>query len=207
MSSRWRFPSGTKPALLAAPVLAWFALSGTARADDNLLHGPHPFRKENQLSAHVLIANGLGDSMSGTKIGLDYGYKLTSGALPLGVDLALNMQHGACTTGGTTAPCGQNTGTVFETLAGVRWGVPTPIPLVPFVAVQSGFVFAFPNGASAGWGVAARGVAGANYFFFDWFGLGAQLGFSLGRINYDATFTGSHTYAIFDLGGGIEIQF
>jgi hypothetical protein len=207
MSSRWRFPSGTKPALLAVLVPALSALSGAARADDNLLHGPHPFRKENQLAAHVLIANGLGDSMSGTKIGLDYGYRLTSGALPLGVDLAFNMQHGACTTGNATTSCGQNTGTVFETLAGVRWAMATPVPLVPFVALQSGFVFSFPNGASAGWGVAARGVTGANYFFFDWFGLGAQLGFSLGRLNYDATFTGSHTYAIFDLGGGIEIQF
>ena len=192
--------------LIAALAAVLCALPGVARADDNLLHGPYPFRKDNQLSAHVLVANGLGDSMSGTKVGLDYGYKLTSGAFPLGVDLALNMQHGACTAG-TTTVCGQNTGTVFETLAGVRWNMPTPIPLVPFVAAQSGFVFSFPNGASAGWGVAARGVVGANYFFFDWFGLGAQLGFSIGTINYDATFTGSHTYAIFDLGGGLEFQF
>jgi hypothetical protein len=207
MSLRWRFPWGTKPALLAVLVPALAAMPGAARADDNLLHGPHPFRKDNQLSAHVLIANGLGDAMSGTKIGLDYGYKVTSGAFPLGVNLSFNLQHGACTGGTASTSCGQNTGTAFETLAGVRWSLPTPIPLVPFVAAQSGLVFAFPNGADAGWGVMARGVGGANYFFFDWFGLGAQIGFSLGTINYDSTFTGSHTYAIVDFGGGIELQF
>jgi hypothetical protein len=206
MSSRWRFPWGTKTVSLALVSLV-LAAGRPARADDNLLHGPHPFRKDNQLALHVLIANGLGSSMSGTKFGVDYGYKLMSGAFPLGLALALNMQHGACTGMTASTGCGQNTGTLFETLAGGRVHLPTPIPVVPYVAVQSGFVFSFPNAASAGWGLAGRGVAGANYFFFDWFGLGAQVGFSLGTINYDSTFTGSHTYAVFDIGGGIELQF
>ncbi len=209
MSSRWGFPSGIERVLLAAAASAALAAlaAGAVRADDNLLHGPHPFRKDNQLALHVLVANGLGDSMSGTKIGLDYGYKLTSGPFPLGVDLAFNLQHGACTQGSTATVCGQDTGSVFETLAGVRWSFATPIPLVPFAAVQTGFVFSFPNSADAGWGITGRGVGGANYFFFDWLGLGAQVGMSLGIINYDASFIGSHTYAIFDLGGGLELQF
>src|SRR6185503_469853 len=98
--------------------------------------------------------------------------------------------HGGCTVGGTNPDaCGPTTGTVCETVAGVRWHFPTPIPLVPFVSVQSGFVFSFPNRADAGWGVLARGVGGANYFFFDWLGIGAQVGFSLGTINYDQAFT------------------
>ncbi len=59
--------------------------------------GPHPFLKDNELSAHVLIANGLGDSMSGTKLAFDYGYKLCGRRSPLWLDLALNLQHGACT--------------------------------------------------------------------------------------------------------------
>ena len=52
-----------------------------------------------------------------------------------------------------------------------------------------------------------RGVGGANYFFFDWLGLGAQVGLSLGSIDYDSTFTGSHTYSVLDVGGGVEVQF
>ena len=52
-----------------------------------------------------------------------------------------------------------------------------------------------------------RAVGGANYFFFDWLGLGGQVGYSLGNLDYDTTFTGSHTYAVFDFGGGVEFQF
>ncbi len=53
----------------------------------------------------------------------------------------------------------------------------------------------------------ARAVGGANYFFFDWLGLGAQVGFSLGQPQLRRTFRGSHTYAVFDVGGGLEFQF
>jgi hypothetical protein len=54
----------------------------------------------------------------------------------------------------------------------------------------------------------ARVVGGANYFFFDWLGLGAEVGASLGYLDYDKTFTGgSHAYTVIDLGGGVEFQF
>jgi hypothetical protein len=56
-------------------------------------------------------------------------------------------------------------------------------------------------------GLAIRGAGGANYFFFDWLGLGLQVGFSAGRIDYDGTFHGSHTYSVVDFGGGVEFQF
>jgi hypothetical protein len=203
MSSRARFPR--LPAI--ALTLVAFGAAPAARADDNLLEGPHPFLKDNELSAHILIASGIGDSMSGAKLALDYGYKLWGGVIPMGLDLAINMQHGSCNQIGTNAVCRPDTGTVFETLAGVRWKFPTPIPLVPYGAVAGGFVFAFPNGVDAGAGLMARAVGGANYFFFDWLGLGAQVGFSLGHLNYDATFPGSHTYSVFDVGGGLEFQF
>src|SRR5213079_2319429 len=88
--------------LVGAAVLA--SLAGRARADENLLRGPHPFRKDNQLSAHVLIAFGV------------------------------NVQHAACNTGpGTNNLCGADTGDVFETLGGARWTFATPIPLVPYL--------------------------------------------------------------------------
>jgi hypothetical protein len=205
MSTRFGFP------LLAVTLLGALGALGPsaiAHADDNLLHGPHPFLKENDLSAHVLIANGLGSSMSGAKLAFDYGYRVTSGRAPLGIDLALNLQQAACTQTGTQGPCGPDTGTLFETLAGVRWKFQTPIPLVPFVAAAGGLVFSFPNGADAAAGPMARVVGGANYFFFDWLGLGVEAGLSLGYLDYDSTFTGgSRAYNVFDVGGGVEFQF
>ncbi len=53
--------------------------AGAARADENLLRGPHPFRRDNQISAHVLVASGRGDSMSGTNLAFDYNYNQTGG--------------------------------------------------------------------------------------------------------------------------------
>jgi hypothetical protein len=83
----------------------------------------------------------------------------------------------------------------------------TPLPLVPYVGAAAGLVFAFPNGASAASGVTFRAVGGANYFFFDWLGVGGQVGYSLGALNYDSTFMGSHTYAVLDFGAGLVFQF
>src|SRR5262249_11409162 len=82
MLSRKRFPlmwRTTWFTFVLAIAIAIPALGGSARADENLLRGPHPFRRDNQVSAHVLIASGRDDTMSGTKLGLDYNYKLTSG--------------------------------------------------------------------------------------------------------------------------------
>ena len=193
---------------MAGAAAAIASLAAPARADDNLLRGPHPFRKDNQISAHVLVASGRGDTMSGTKLAFDYNYKLTSGWIPLWLDLGVNVEHAACN-GSNTSGCDTDphTGAAFETFAGVRWMFATPIPLVPFLGAAGGFAFAFPNGASAANGLMLRAAAGANYFFFDWLGLGGQAGYSLGSLNYDSTFTGSHTYAVVDLGGGLIVQF
>jgi len=195
------------PLMMLAVITAIPALGGRARADENLLRGPHPFRRDNQISAHVLVASGRSDSMSGTKLAFDYNYKLTGGWNPLWLDLGLNAEHGPCNQAQGSAACGQDTGDVFETVAGVRWAFATPLPLVPFLGASGGLVFAFPNGASAASGVMLRAVGGANYFFFDWLGLGGQVGYSLGSLDYDSTFKGSHTYAVLDLGGGLIFQF
>jgi hypothetical protein len=195
------------PLVIAAAAGVALASSTPARADENLLHGPHPFIKENELAVHVLVASGGGDSMSGGKLTFDYGYKLTGGWVPLWLNFGLNVQRGGCNQSPSLGACGQNSGDLFETLAGVRWAFATPIPLVPYVGGAAGLVFAFPNGASAGAGLIARAVGGANYFFFDWLGFGAQVGVSLGSIGYDSTFAGSHTYQVFDVGGGLVFQF
>jgi hypothetical protein len=183
--------------------------AGPAPDDENLLRGPHPFRRENQVSAHVLYASGRADTMSGTKLAFDYNFKLTSGGgwSPLWLDLAVNAQHGACSSAPSASACQPDTGDTYETLGGVRWMFVTPLPLVPYVGAAAGFVFAFPNGANAASGLAFRAVGGANYFFFDGLGVGGQVGYSLGGLSYDSTFKGSHTYAVLDFGGGVIFQF
>ncbi len=165
-----------------------------ARADENLLHGPHPFLKDNALSVHALVGEGQGDALSGAKLELGYSYKLTPGAAPFWLNLLMSFEHSGCNSApGGSGNCVGVTGDIVETMAGVRWTLATPLPLVPYIAGNAGLVFAFPNGATDATGVAIRGAGGANYFFFDWLGLGIQVGFSVGRIDYDGTFHGSHT--------------
>jgi hypothetical protein len=205
MSDPRRFPSSRW--LWASLIGALASLSSTARADENLLQGPHPFLKDNELSVHILVAEGRSDSLSGAKLAFDYGYKLGAGAAPTWLNLEINVEHGGCAPMPDNGVCGSNTGDVVETLAGAKWKFATPLPLVPFFKVAGGLVFAFPNGASDAPGLAIRAAGGVNYFFFDWLGLGVEVGVSLGRIDYDATFPGSHTYSVLDLGGGLEFQF
>ncbi len=195
-------------ALLTAAAVATLAWPAAARAQENLLHGPHPFLKDNQLSLHLLLGEGINGSVSGAKLAIDYGYKLTGSAVaPLWLDLQVNYQHSGCDAVTNNGVCGTNTGDIVETLAGARWTFATPIPLVPYLKTGLGLLFGFPNGASDAVGFGVRAVGGANYFFFDWLGLGGEVGFSLGRIGYDGTYNGSHNYATLDFGGGLEFQF
>ena len=72
--------------------------ASVARAEEtqNLLHGPHPFLKDNELSVHALIGEGQGDALSGAKLELGYGYKLTGGAAPFWLNLLLSFEHSGC---------------------------------------------------------------------------------------------------------------
>jgi hypothetical protein len=196
MSTTRRFPPAIRSTALG--LLALLA-AGSARAEDNMLRGPHPFLKDNELSAHVLLVAGSGGTPGGTKIAADYGYRLSG---PAWLDLQLNYQHAACHTPSGAPTCDEASGSVFETMAGIKLKWATPIPVVPYVKGAAGLAFAFPNRAGNSMGLAVRGGAGANYFFFDWFGLGAELGYSVGHLSS----ADSH-YAELDFGGGLEFQF
>jgi len=200
MLSRLSFPQRAsvivRAAGLALAVTA-AAPGAVARADDNLLRGPHPFLKENELSAHLLVANGVGDSAAGAKLGLDYGYRLGG---PNWLNLQLNMQLGSC-----HQPC--NSTKAFETIAGGKWKFATGIPVVPYGKAGGGFIFVFPGTAQSAVGLTARVGGGASYFLYDWLGLGVEANLSLGRVSYDASVMTNHGYTIFDVGGGVELQF
>jgi hypothetical protein len=193
MSTAIRFP----PTLLAA--LAAAVLAAPARADENMLRGPHPFLKDNELSAHVQLVTGFAHTPGGTKIAADYGYRLHG---PAWLNLQLNYQRAACETPSGASTCDKPTGAVFETLVGIKLKWATPIPLVPYVKGSGGFAYAFPDGGHNGWGFAARAGGGASWFFFDWLGLGAEVGYSIGHLS-----TADTTYGEVDYGGGIEFQF
>jgi hypothetical protein len=215
MSTASRFPLRCALALIAGG----FALSGAARGDDSagntsnlgnlgdpgaMLRGPHPFLKENALSAHVLLGLGGASTPSGTKIGLDYGYRLRG---PAWLDLQLNLQHGNC--GSVPAGgggCPHPAGSAYEILGGVKGKWATALPIVPFVAGAAGLVYAFPTGGPFGVGVMARVSGGANYFFFDWLGAGVQVGYSLGHVSYPRNGPGA-SYGVVDFGAGLEYQF
>jgi hypothetical protein len=175
-----------------------------ARAQDNMLRGPHPFLKDNELDAYVLLASGFSDSPSGTKLALAYDYKIK---IPMWLSLQLNLLLSTCHTTPGVMICGIDTGKAFETLAGVAWKWALPIPVVPFAKASGGLVYVFPNAANGAVGVTLRAAGGASYFFFDWLGLGVEVGISLGHVGYDSTFHGSHAYGDFDFGGGIQFQF
>jgi hypothetical protein len=179
--------------------LAAALAAGTARADDNMLRGPHPFLKDNELSAHAQVVFGVGHTPGGTKVAADYGYRLRG---PAWLNLQLNFQNAPCETPSGAPNCSQASGSVFETLAGVKLKWATRIPVVPYVKGGVGLAYAFPDRASNGFGFAARFGGGASYFFFDWLGLGAELGYSVGHLS-----TVDSKYAEVDHGGGVEFQF
>jgi hypothetical protein len=194
MSMARRFPLA-----IGVGAAALLATAGAAAAEDNLLRGPHPFLKQNELSVHVLLATGGDHTPDGTKLAADYGYHLIG---PAWVNLQLNFQHHQCHTPSGGTVCEEPSGSVWETLVGGKLKFATAIPVVPFVKGGVGLAYAFPSGAASGFGPAIRFSGGANYFFFDWLGLGGEIGVSAGHLS-----TAQSGYSVLDFGGGLEFQF
>jgi hypothetical protein len=211
MSTTRRFPP-FRTALGGAALTALAAVAtlapAPARAEDNMLRGPHPFLKDNELSAHVQLVAGIGNTPGGTKIAAEYGYRFMN---PVWLNLQVNFQNATCRSESVSATCNQPTGSVFETLAGIKLKWATPIPLVPYVKGGIGLAYAFPDGASNTMGIAGRGGAGASWFFFDWLGIGAEFGYSVGSMSMKTpgggVMTNNSAYSELDFGGGVEFQF
>ena len=194
----------TFPWTLAFVVFAFLLGSQTgspARADDLILTGPHPFLKENALSVEFLLGAGLGDSFSGRGVGLGYGYMLTG---PLWLDLQMNIRAAACSPYGA---CRSTGGSDVELLAGASWRMRTDLPLVPYLRGGAGLIYLYPRAGQSATGLAVRGGVGAKYYIYDWLGFGIESALSLGHAYFSQDYAGSHTYAIFDVGLGMEWQF
>lgn len=167
-----------------------------------MLRGPLPDLKDNAVAVQLLIGSGLGDSFSGRGVGLGYGFMLRG---QLWLDLQMNLRVASCGLGRGT--CGPHDGSDAEVLAGVAWRFHTNIPLVPFVRGAGGLIYLDPSHAPSAAGIAARGGVGAKYYVYDWLGFGVEAALTLGHGFFADGYTGDRTYAVVDVGLGVEWQF
>jgi hypothetical protein len=192
--------------LVVAVAVALLGLAPVAgAADEPLLRGPHPFRKENALS--LSAGYGLGSGFHGILAALDYGYEI-SGSLwfDLRFDL-LDASADMTTPPPPPCPTCASVDTYADVLAGLRYKLQTDIPLIPYGSAGVGPIFLFHRGAPGAFGIALRAAIGAKYFLYDWFGLGVELGLVLGGAVVDEAAGLSPYLRVVDLGLGAEMQF
>lgn len=187
--------------LLAA--LCALAAAAPARADDEMLRGPHPFLKDNELSVHGGFGAGLGDSFAGPKGTVDYGYKLDGG---LWLDLGVGFLSGTCRPRVEGDDCGRK-GDQAEVLAGIKYKLRMNVPVVPYAKAVVGLAYLFPDETKAALGPVARAGIGANYFFYDWLGVGAEVLAGVGHAGYVSGAPLDDTIGSIDFALGVELQF
>jgi hypothetical protein len=183
---------------LAAPVLA----AGDARAEDELLRGPHPFLKMDELDLHAGYSNGLGDNVRGLRLQADYSYRL---ARITWFDVQMGLVSGSCRS--KEISCGDGTGNSVDVVAGAAWKFQTRIPLIFHGRADVGPIFLFPDGARSSAGFIVRAAAGAHYFLFDWFGVGAELGGTWGAAFFRAPPRHSAQLGSMEGSVGVALQF
>ena len=151
-------------------LVALFAAALPARAEEELLRGPHPFIKNDELALHAGFSGGLGDNVSGLRLQGDYSYRLGQVTW---FDVQMGVVSGSCRT--QEIACSDGTGNSVDVVAGAAWKFQTRLPLVAQVRVDGGPLFLFPDSARSSMGFIFRGGAGLHYFLYDWFGLGGEI--------------------------------
>ena len=189
---------------MLAQVIALASLLAAApgTGEDTLLRGPHPFNHENFLSLHAGWGLGFSDAPRGFRLQGDYQFRLSG---PAWLDLQMGVLTGGCR--GRTQPCGAGTGKGVDILAGAAWNFQTSIPLVPYARAAAGPVFLFPEGVRSSVGFLLKGGAGAHYFFYDSFGIGAELTLSWGLAVYDLSAMRSGNLTSLDGNVGVRWHF
>jgi hypothetical protein len=163
---------------LAATMIALALLgvsASSAQAEEELLRGPHPFIKDNELTLHAGYSAGLGNNVRGLRLQGDYLNRL---AQTVWLDIQMGIVTGSCHTNATA--CSSGGGNAVDILGGATWKFQTNLPIVPYAKAALGPIFLFPNDTRSAAGFLLRGGAGAHYFLYDWFGVGAEFAASWG---------------------------
>jgi hypothetical protein len=184
-------------------ILFALALAAPARAED-LLQGPFPFARDNELSIHAGYAAGFGDTFAGVKAVVDYGYKLDRGVW---LDLGVGFLSGKCRPRVDDGTVCVRDGDSAEVLAGIKWKLRMNVPVVPYAKIQGGLAYQFPDAIPSAAGPLVRGGLGAKYFLYEWLGVGGEVTMSLGRASYHDGSTLSRALAGLDATLGAELQF
>jgi hypothetical protein len=185
-------------------MLLALVLLGTrsAHADEELLRGPHPFIKENELMFHAGYAAGMGDNVAGLRLQGDYLDRL---GRTLWLDIQMAVVSGSCSTNQTA--CSKGSGNAVEVLGGAAWKFQTNLPIVPYTKLNLGPIFLFPDGTRSAAGIIMRGGVGAHYFIYDWFGLGAEITGSYGVAFFAADAHRTGSLGSVDASLGVAVQF
>lgn len=188
---------GTALVMLTLPLVA-----GAARAE-NMLEGPYPFRRDNELSIHGGFGAGFGDTFAGPKALVDYGYKLNRG---FWLDLGLGLLTGVCRPRIDSEACARK-GDSAEVLIGVKWKLRMNIPVVPYAKLVAGIGYQFPDSARSAAGPIARAGVGAKYFFYEGLGVGAEVTALAGHAGYQEGAPLTRGLGGLDATLGAELQF
>ena len=173
-----------------------------AQAEEELLHGPHPFIKNDELSLHAGFSGGLGDNVSGLRLQGDYSYRLGQTTW---FDLQMGVVSGSCRN--QEIACSDGTGDSVDIVAGAGWKYQTRLPLVVHVRFAGGPIFLFPDSARSSAGFLLRGAAGAHYFLYDWFGLGGELAGTWGMGFFRASPSHTGNLGSVEATLGVTLQF
>jgi hypothetical protein len=188
----------------AAIALVLLAAPAAAPAEE-LLQGPHPFRKDNELN--VQGGYGTANGFGGIHAGLGYGYQAAGSVW---VDLRIDMIDAKSEPSREPLTCKAPCATVSKysaVMAGVKYKLRTNLPLIPYAGVAAGPMFLFNRGAGASFGLGAHGSVGARYFLYDWLGFGLELGATVGGASVPHVEGVESGLRILDIAAGAEVQF
>jgi hypothetical protein len=194
------------PVRFFASTLLAFAILGlaasSAQAEEELLRGPHPFIKDNELTLHAGYSAGLGDNMRGLRVQGDYLNRLAQTAW---LDIQMGIVSGSCHA--DQIVCSNGGGNAVDILGGAAWKFQTNLPIVPYAKAAAGSIFLFPNSARSAAGFLVRGGVGAHYFLYDWFGVGAEVTGSWGVAFFAADSHRTGALGSVDINLGVALQF
>jgi hypothetical protein len=178
------------------------AATASARAEEELLRGPHPFIKSDELALHAGLSGGLGDNVSGLRLQGDYSYRMGQVTW---FDLQMGVVSGSCRS--QEIACRDGTGNSVDVVAGGAWKLQTRLPIVAHLRLAGGPFFLFPDSARSSAGFIVRGAAGAHYYLYDWFGLGGEIAGAWGMGFFRAPPRHTGNVGSVEATAGVTLQF